>query len=203
MRRLKLGHALVAGIITVLVAWSNCKAWQSDREEQRSLQTNLQSINASEKAARVTGRFGDAVDLFNTRSRRAQAEKDVTLYDEVTEDQYKSIVCGRLQKDDFVVDDGVGGYMDNGMDDWGQEDADEDADEERYFTKKREFGSRLSSCSDGFAPFSKEKGGRFCCKDQGQSQGSAAGCQAIDECLPSFCICRAGGGLHDQPAWRH
>lgn len=27
---------------------------------------------------------------------------------------------GRLQKDDFVVDDGVGGYMDNGMDDFGE-----------------------------------------------------------------------------------
>ncbi|KAL0953645.1 hypothetical protein HGRIS_004849 [Hohenbuehelia grisea] len=41
-----------------------------------------------------------------------------TLYDEVSEEQYKGIVKGRLQKDDFVVDDGVEGYMDNGMDDW-------------------------------------------------------------------------------------
>ena len=30
----------------------------------------------------------------------------------------KSIVKGCLQRDDFVVDDGAGGYMDNGMDDW-------------------------------------------------------------------------------------
>lgn len=43
---------------------------------------------------------------------------------------------GRLQKDDFVVDDGVGGYMDNGMDDWtGAENDDEDYDE--YETKKK------------------------------------------------------------------
>jgi DNA polymerase alpha subunit A len=50
-----------------------------------------------------------------------QVEDDVDIYDEVTEDQYKSIVKGRLQKDDFVVDDGIEGYMDNGMDDWGTE----------------------------------------------------------------------------------
>lgn len=42
----------------------------------------------------------------------------MALYDEVSEEQYKSIVRGRLAKDDFVVDDGVGGYMDNGMDDF-------------------------------------------------------------------------------------
>ncbi|CCM02599.1 uncharacterized protein FIBRA_04702 [Fibroporia radiculosa] len=45
-------------------------------------------------------------------------EEDVSLYDEVTEDQYKSIVRGRLAKDDFVIDDGVRGYMDNGIDDF-------------------------------------------------------------------------------------
>ena len=28
---------------------------------------------------------------------------------------------GRLAQDDFVVDDGVGGYMDNGMDDFDEE----------------------------------------------------------------------------------
>lgn len=40
------------------------------------------------------------------------------MYDEVDEDQYKSIVKGRLQRDDFIVDDGVEGYADNGMDVW-------------------------------------------------------------------------------------
>lgn len=61
------------------------------------------------------------------------------LYDEVTEDQYKSIVKGRLQKDDFVVDDGVGGYMDNGMDDWtgGREDDEDDESEEELDRKKK------------------------------------------------------------------
>ena len=45
-------------------------------------------------------------------------EEDDTIYDEVTENQYKSIVKGRLQRDDFVVDDGAEGYVDDGMDDW-------------------------------------------------------------------------------------
>lgn len=57
-------------------------------------------------------------------------EEDVELYDEVTEDQYRSIVRGRLQQDDFVVDDGVAGYTDNGMDDWtGGRDSEYDSEE--------------------------------------------------------------------------
>ena len=54
-----------------------------------------------------------------------QQEEEEDLYDEVDEDQYKSIVRGRLQKDDFIVDDGVEGYADNGMDDWGEQDLEE------------------------------------------------------------------------------
>ncbi|KAG5634772.1 hypothetical protein H0H81_000834 [Sphagnurus paluster] len=63
--------------------------------------------------------------------KRTFKEEDIQIYDEVTEDQYKSIVKGRLQQDDFVVDDGVAGYMDNGMDDWaGGRDEDEESEEE-------------------------------------------------------------------------
>lgn len=50
-----------------------------------------------------------------------EQEEDVEsepLYDLVDEDQVKLIVKGRLAQDDFVEDDGVDGYMDNGMDDW-------------------------------------------------------------------------------------
>jgi DNA polymerase alpha subunit A len=46
--------------------------------------------------------------------------EDSTIYDEVTEDQYKDVVKGRLLKDDFIEEDGVDGYVDNGMDDWGE-----------------------------------------------------------------------------------
>jgi DNA polymerase alpha subunit A len=49
----------------------------------------------------------------------------------VSEDQYKRIVGERLEESDFVVDDGVGGYMDNGMDDWtGGNDEAEESEEE-------------------------------------------------------------------------
>ena len=71
------------------------------------------------------------------QSRVVQAEDDVALYDEVTEEQYKRIVLGRLQKDDFVIDDGVSGYMDNGMDDWGQQDADEEDDEKDHHSRRK------------------------------------------------------------------
>lgn len=62
-----------------------------------------------------------------------QDEEEADLYDVVTEDQYKSIVKGRLQKDDFVEDDGVDGYMDNGMDDWtgGGDSQDEEEEHDR------------------------------------------------------------------------
>ena len=52
------------------------------------------------------------------------------MYDEVDEDQYKSIVKGRLQRDDFIVDDGVEGYADNGMDDWENNGGVQESDEE-------------------------------------------------------------------------
>lgn len=38
------------------------------------------------------------------------------------DDDYKSIVKGRLQEDDFIEDDDGSGYIDNGMDDWDRED---------------------------------------------------------------------------------
>jgi DNA polymerase alpha subunit A len=66
------------------------------------------------------------------------------LYDEVTEEQYKSIVKGRLQQDDFVVDDGFGEYMDNGMEeDWGganeEEEEEQDSADERERRRKGAF----------------------------------------------------------------
>lgn len=71
--------------------------------------------------------------LMESPDHATRQEADVEIYDEVTEDQYKSIVKGRLQRDDFVVDDGAEGYVDNGMDDWvgGDEEMDrQDSDEE-------------------------------------------------------------------------
>ncbi len=59
-----------------------------------------------------------------------QEEVVDALYDEVSEDEYRNVVKTRLDRDDFVVDDGVDGYADNGMDDWDvpSMDSDEEAD---------------------------------------------------------------------------
>lgn len=43
---------------------------------------------------------------------------------------------GRLAKDDFVVDDGVGGYMDNGMDDFGEHEMSAESDIEEKKSKR-------------------------------------------------------------------
>lgn len=78
-------------------------------------------------------------ELKRTREGGARSwaqEKDTDLYDEVSEEQYKRIVKGRLAKDDFVVDDGVDGYNDNGMDDWDQRNEAVDSDEDNYRSAK-------------------------------------------------------------------
>jgi DNA polymerase alpha subunit A len=45
-------------------------------------------------------------------------------------------VKGRLARDDFVVDDGAEGYVDNGQDDWGQDDG-YPSDEDEPARRKR------------------------------------------------------------------
>lgn len=69
-------------------------------------------------------------------SRSWAQEEDTDLYDEVSEEQYKRIVKGRLAKDDFVVDDGIDGYNDNGMDDWDEQGGAADSDEDDYRSVK-------------------------------------------------------------------
>lgn len=73
---------------------------------------------------------------------------DGAIYDELDEDQYRAVVKGRLQEDDFVEDDGVGGYVDNGMDEWGgggeseyEDDDDDDGTHARLFQARRDSGS--------------------------------------------------------------
>ena len=55
------------------------------------------------------------------------------LYDEVTDDQYRSIVGARLNQDDFIIDDDGSGYVDNGEDDWDNRDDDEESEHEDFF----------------------------------------------------------------------
>ncbi|KAK8846576.1 hypothetical protein IAR55_005662 [Kwoniella newhampshirensis] len=60
--------------------------------------------------------------------------EEADLYDEVTDDQYRSIVGSRLEQDDFIEDDDHGGYIDHGMEDWdGAEDREDESDDEDDF----------------------------------------------------------------------
>jgi DNA polymerase alpha subunit A len=60
-----------------------------------------------------------------------QVEDAEQLYEEVDEEGYKEIVRGRLDQDDFVVDDNGEGYADDGREEWDrvdryQSDSDDD-----------------------------------------------------------------------------
>ncbi|KAH9935987.1 uncharacterized protein BXZ73DRAFT_45345 [Epithele typhae] len=79
-------------------------------------------------------------ELKRTREggkREYKVEEDSRIYDTVTDAQYKTIVKGRLARDDFVEDDGVGGYMDNGMDDFDEAENQEESEDERSRTKSK------------------------------------------------------------------
>lgn len=56
-----------------------------------------------------------------------QVAEDTAIFDEVTEDDYRAVVRGRLAEDDFIEEDnGVSGYADNGEDHWGRAGDDDD-----------------------------------------------------------------------------
>ena len=79
-----------------------------------------------------------------TRLSTYQVEEEENVYDEVDEEGYKKIVRGRLDQDDFVIDDNGEGYADDGREEW--------TGEERYDS---------ASGSDEGAPL-KGKAGEFC-----------------------------------------
>ena len=47
-----------------------------------------------------------------------EVEDARSLYDEVDEERYKNVVRGRLDRDDFIVDDNGEGYADDGREEW-------------------------------------------------------------------------------------
>lgn len=65
------------------------------------------------KANRASGR---------TRMSTYEIKDAQSVYDEVDEEEYKTIVRTRLDRDDFVVEDNGEGYADDGREDWAKED---------------------------------------------------------------------------------
>ncbi|SPO31013.1 related to POL1 - DNA-directed DNA polymerase alpha, 180 KD subunit [Ustilago trichophora] len=83
----------------------------------------------------------DGVSLPTTSKAADHSDDDDAIYDEVSEDEYRSILRGRIMDDDFIEDDDGSGYVDHGQDEWddrarGDEDADEDTeDDQEYFER--------------------------------------------------------------------
>ncbi|KAG8857126.1 DNA-directed DNA polymerase alpha catalytic subunit pol1 [Serendipita sp. 411] len=75
-----------------------------------------------------------------SRAKQWKQTGSSAVYDEVSEDEFHEIVRSRLQQDDFVEDDGVDGYADNGMDDFG--DAMEDSEDEKRPQRKNKAASK-------------------------------------------------------------
>lgn len=56
---------------------------------------------------------------------RNQEERSYKIFDKVTEEEYRAIVKGRLEEDDFIEDDDGSGYVDNGLEeDWDRRNSD-------------------------------------------------------------------------------
>ena len=69
-----------------------------------------------------------------TRLSTYQVAEEEQVYDEVDEEGYKKVVRGRLDRDDFVIDDNGEGYADDGREEWmgdrrGETDSGEDGDD--------------------------------------------------------------------------
>jgi hypothetical protein len=98
----------------------------------------LQSISVSERRVDdlPIGRYVSRQCCWlRARHKPNPKETEDDIYEEVSEAEYRKIVKKRLDQDDFVVDDGVDGYADHGMDDWDREDSDREREETRRRTK--------------------------------------------------------------------
>ncbi|KAJ1580306.1 hypothetical protein NDA11_003538 [Ustilago hordei] len=69
------------------------------------------------------------------------SDDDDAIYDQVSEDEYRSILRGRIMDNDFIEDDDGSGYVDHGQDEWddrvrGDDDEDQDTEnEQEYFER--------------------------------------------------------------------
>lgn len=96
--------------------------------------------------------------------------EDSDIYDEVSDDQYRSIVDSRLAQDDFVEDDDGSGYVDNGMDDWENEEEEESEDEDDFEGEDEELRKGSSHLRSLLTPSAKDETS----KNQGSRKGQSS-----------------------------
>lgn len=65
-----------------------------------------------------------------TRLSTYEVVEEEQLYDEVDEEGYKKVVRGRLDEDDFIVDDNGEGYADDGREEWDSDRRQTDSEED-------------------------------------------------------------------------
>ncbi|KAN0062591.1 DNA-directed DNA polymerase alpha catalytic subunit pol1 [Thecaphora frezii] len=101
----------------------------------------------------------DGIPLSQTKNATSDSDDDA-IYDEVSEDEYRSIVRGRMMEDDFIEDDDGSGYVDHGQDEWekrggGGYSDDDTEDEQDYFErtgrKKPKKGTKARAKADSKA----------------------------------------------------
>ncbi|KDN44709.1 hypothetical protein K437DRAFT_274495 [Tilletiaria anomala UBC 951] len=86
-------------------------------------------------------------------AQKDDSDSDVDLYDEVNDEEFKSIVRGRMMTDNFIVDDDGGGYVDTGAPEWEREGSEESDGEdevrlEAFGTKSRRGKRSLAEQND-------------------------------------------------------
>lgn len=87
------------------------------------------------RALRAAGKTG-----FDTY----EVEEAKDLYETVDEEGYKKVVRSRLDQDDFVVDDNGEGYVDDGREDWqNEQQAYDDSDSDGDLPKHSKAGMSL------------------------------------------------------------
>jgi DNA polymerase alpha subunit A len=88
---------------------------------------------------------GSALDALNF-------DDDVDVYDNVDDDEYKTLVRKRLDRDDFVVDDNGEGYVDDGREDWDEEKPYDDSESDGDKRRKGKTGTSQTSSKPSLIP---------------------------------------------------